>query len=308
MLLDLIATTLQVATPIWLAALGGMYAQRAGVMHLGLEGLMLLGAFASTAILVNGGSLPVALLAAIAVDVAVSVLFWLLITYFGDHILIAGLALSITASGATTFGLVAIFGSPASITAGAGLPHPVQSAHGPLSVLNGLSILAYAAAAASVLSWWVLRRTRFGLRLHAAGDDPFAARSAGVRVERVRLHALAIAGVLCALAGADLALGAIQSFSEDMTAGRGYLAFAAVLLGRASPLGVTAAALFFGAAGALGIRSQLSGGHAIPVQFVLMLPYLLTVIAVSLNAYARHRHKTRAAGPSHDASLREEPQ
>lgn len=307
-MLDIITTSLQVATPIWLAALGGMYAQRAGILHLGLEGLMLIGAFVSVAMLVHQHSVPLALLTAILVDVVVSGLFWLLITQFGGNVVIVGLAVSITAMGATSYALVALYGSTASIAATRGLPHPVHDAPGPLSVLNGLSLLTYVAALASVVSWWILRRTRFGLRLQAAGTDPFAARSAGVRVDRTRLYSLSIAGVLCALAGADLALGSVQSFSEDMTQGRGYLAFAAVLLGRATPVGVAVSAVFFGFASALGIRSQLSTGHVVPVQFVLMLPYVLTIVAVSLSAYAHRRRENRSDGlPEVTARQEQEP-
>ncbi|MFF0794858.1 ABC transporter permease [Streptomyces spiralis] len=308
-MLDIVTITLQVATPVWLAALGGMYAHRAGVMHLGLEGLMVLGAFASVAILLHNGSLLVALLVAAVTDVAVSVLFWVLITYFGTNIMITGLALSMVALAGTSFALVAVFGSSATITTSHGLPRPVEHAHGPLSVLNGLSLLTYVALAVSAVSWWILRRTRFGLRLHAAGNDPFAAASAGVHVARTRLHALMIAGVFSAMAGADLALGAIHAFHENMTQGRGYLAFAAVLLGRASPAGVAAAALFFGLASALGIRSQLSSTNAIPVQLVLILPYAVTIVAMCVSAPhlagVLRNARARLQRGGHDTSSRE---
>ena len=150
-------------------------------------------------------------------------------------------------------------------------------------------MLTFAAIALTVFAWWSIRRTRAGLRLSACGSDPFAARSAGVPVDLYRLGALQIGGLLCALAGTELSLAGVQSFSDNITQGRGYLAFAAVLLGNVAPVGVSVAALFFGFATAFGIQSQLDYNGALPPQFILMLPYAVTVIAISVTAVIKKR-------------------
>ncbi|MBT2226852.1 MULTISPECIES: ABC transporter permease [unclassified Nonomuraea] len=286
---DFIVTCLQAATPIWLAALAGMYAQRSGVIHLGLEGLMVSGAFVATATAIETGSIALALAAAIVVNLTLSLLFWLLITYFKANVMIVGLGLSLTAAGATGYALVVVFGSEAAVQSPIGLPQPLSGLTGPLAPLGDLSVLTFAAIALTWIAWWSIRRTRAGLKLSACGSDPFAARSAGVPVDRYRLAALQIGGFLCALAGTELSLAGVQSFSDNITQGRGYLAFAAVLLGNVAPIGVSVAALFFGFAAAFGIQSQLDFNGTLPPQFVLMLPYIVTIIAISITAVIKKR-------------------
>jgi simple sugar transport system permease protein len=289
---DLLVTCLQAATPIWLAALAGMFAQRSGIMHLGLEGLMLSGAFVATAAAIQTGSITLAISAAIAINLVLSLMFWLLVTHLKGNVLIVGLGLSLTAAGATGYALVAFFDTEAAVQSPIGLPRPLSGLSGPLGPLGPLgelSMLTFAAIALTVLSWWGVRRTRAGLKLSACGSDPFAARSAGVPVGRYRLVALQIAGLLCALAGTELSLAQVQSFSDNISQGRGYLAFAAVLLGGLAPVGVSAAALFFGAAVALGIRSQLDFNGLVPPQFVLMLPYVVTIVAISATTVIKRR-------------------
>ncbi|MEU7749865.1 ABC transporter permease [Nonomuraea sp. NPDC049158] len=286
---DFLATCLQAATPIWLAALAGMYAQRAGVVHLGLEGLIVSGAFTATATALATGSIVLALAAAVAVNLALSLLFWLLITRLKANVMIVGLGLSLTAAGATGYSLVVVFGSGAAVQSPIGLPRPFDWLTGPLAPLGDLSVLTFAAVALSWFAWWSIRRTRAGLRLSACGSDPFAARSAGVPVDRYRLAALLGGGFLCALAGAELSLAQVQSFSEGISQGRGYLAFAAVLLGGVAPVGVSLASLFFGFAAAFGIQSQVDFNDVLPPQFVLMAPYIVTIVAISVTALVNRR-------------------
>jgi ABC-type uncharacterized transport system permease subunit len=286
---DFLVTCLQAATPIWLAALGGMFAQRSGVIHLGLEGLMLSGAFVATATAIKTGSIVAAIAAAILVNSLLSLLFWTLVTHFRANVMIVGLGLSLTAAGATGFAMVAVFHTEAAVQSPIGLPRPLAGLAGSLKPLGGLSVLTFAAIALTWAAWWSLRRTRAGLKLSACGSDPFAARSAGVPVGRYRLMALQIAGLLCALAGTELSLARVQSFSDDISQGRGYLAFAAVLLGGVAPVGVSVAALFFGCAAAFGIESQLLFNGSLPPQFVLMIPYVVTVVATTVTAVIRKR-------------------
>jgi general nucleoside transport system permease protein len=293
-MIELLNTSLQAGTPILLAALGGMFAHRAGVLHLGLEGLMLLGAFVTVATAAKTGSVLTGLVLAIVVDVLVSVVFWVLITYLDANVMITGLALSMSGVGITSYLLEATFGTQGAIQAPRGLPTPVSGAHGVLRVFDNLSVLTWAAVILTAISWFLLRRTRFGLRLAAVGEDPFSARGAGVKNDRMRLLALMIGGALCALAGAELALSSVQSFAENMTQGRGFLAFTAVLLGMRHPIGTAAAALFFGLAEGLGIQSQLGLDHVLPAQFVLMIPYVCTIVAVTVSSVLANR---RGVGP-----------
>jgi simple sugar transport system permease protein len=288
--LELVVLCVQAATPIWLVALGGLLAQRSGVMHLGLEGLMLSGAFVVVATAIATGSLLLGILAAVAVNVVVSLLFWLLITVLRTDVIITGLALSLTSAAATTFALVSVFGSQAAINSPLALPRPLRI-DGPLAPLGSFTVLTYAAVLLTGALWFLFARTRWGLAVSAAGSDPYAARSAGVDVDRTRLAALLAAGALCALAGAELSLANVQTFAENMTQGRGYLAFIAVLLGAVRPLGVAAAALFFGLADGLAIRSQLSLNALVPVQFVQMLPYLCTIVALVVASALMQRRR-----------------
>ncbi|MGW2306990.1 ABC transporter permease [Actinomadura luteofluorescens] len=278
-MVDFLVTCLQAATPIWLAALAGLFAQRSGILHLGLEGLMLSGAFVATATAIRTGSVLAAVGAAIAVNLLLSLLFWVLVTHFKANVLIVGLGLSMTAAGATGYALVAFFDTEAAIESPVGLPRP----------LGGLSVLTFAAFGLTWLSWWTIRRTRAGLKLSACGSDPFAARSAGVPVDLYRMAALQVAGLLCALAGTELSLAQVRSFSDNIAQGRGYLAFAAVLLGGVAPVGVSVAAVFFGSALAFGIQSQLDFNGVLPPQFVLMLPYAATIAAISVTVVIKRR-------------------
>jgi ABC-type uncharacterized transport system permease subunit len=288
-MLGFLITSIQAATPIWLAALGGLLAQRAGVLHLGLEGLMLIGAFTTVAVAIGTGSLLLAIGAATVACLAVSFVFWVLITALRANVIIVGLAISLAAASATTYALVTIFGSQTAIQTAVSLPKPFG---------GHLTILTYLAAVLTGVIWFVLSRTRWGLQLSVSGLDTFAARSAGVNVDRIRLTALLVAGVCCALAGAELSLGTVQSFSENMAAGRGYFAFIAVLLGGVTPVGAALSALLFGAADALGIESQLTLNGFLPTQFVQMTPYLVTIIAmVVAGAAYRRRGMSISATP-----------
>lgn len=150
-----------------------------------------------------------------------------------------------------------------------------------------LSVLVVAMPFVVVALWVLLRRSRFGLRLAACGEHPFAARSVGVSPSRMRLAALMLGGVLCALGGAELALGSLQQFSVNMTAGRGFMAFAAVIFGAGHPFGAAAAALFFSVVESLGIKAQIAFGEALPHDLLLALPYAATVVGVWISGRLR---------------------
>lgn len=288
-MIDFLVAVLRSGTPLIYAAMAGMLAQRAGVWHLGLEGLMIMGACAAVLGAAATGSISLALLIAIGVCLVASLLFWIVIEKLRASPIIAGLGLTGLGLGGTDLAVQAVYGTQGSVRAPIGLPHPQG-----FGEFSSLSILVFLMPVVVFALFLLTRRTRFGLRLAACGEHPFAARSVGADPARMRLIALLAGGVLCALAGAELALGSLQIFSINMTAGRGFMAFSAVIFGAAHPIGSAAAALFFSVVEALGIRAQLTFGNAVPHHFLLMLPYIATIAGIWLSG--RLRGGNRAPG------------
>jgi general nucleoside transport system permease protein len=278
-----LAAAVRVATPLLLAATGETVTERAGVINLGLEGMMLAGALAATlgatavgpwtglALAVLAGMLLAAAFAAVAIGAR------------ADQI-IAGTALTLGAVGLTGTIYRQAYG-----TGGAGLALPTLASV-PIPLLSRIPILGpalfdqpaptYLALVALPVVWWVLFRTRPGLALRATGEGAAIARAAGVRTGLVRTAATMVGGSFAGLAGATLVLAQVGTFAEKMTAGRGYVAIAIVVLGRWHPAGVAVAALLFGAATALQYVFQALG-LAVPYQLFLMLPYVLTLLALA---------------------------
>ncbi len=279
---SLLASTLRVATPLIPGALAGVLAERSGVIDLGLEGKMLLAAFAAGATGATAGSMMLALGAAIAVSVAAS---WLhgfaCVTYRGDQV-VSGMAINIIAAGLTVVLAIAWFhvaGHPPAVADSVRL-HPLLQGDSPLAQ----NALVYLALVLVPAVWWLLYRTRFGLRLRAVGENPYMVEAAGVSVARLRYAALTLNGVLCGLAGSYLTLAQGAAFSPNMTAGRGYMALAAMIFGHWRPVPAFGACLLFGFLDAVAIRLQgatLPGLGAVPVQVIQALPYLLTVVLLA---------------------------
>jgi simple sugar transport system permease protein len=278
-----LAAILQSATPLIYVALGGMIAARAGIWNLGLEGLMIAGACAAVVGTKQTSSVAAGLAIAIAVCMLGSALLWFVIEKLRANPVIAGLGLSGLGLGGTDLAIQSIYGNEGSVHAPLALPQ-LGAWSGDFA---GCSILVVAMPFVVALLWVVLRRTRFGLRLAACGEHPFAARSVGVDPARMRLVALVIGGALCALGGAELALGRLQIFSVGMTAGRGYMAFAAVSFGAMNPIGSAAAATFFSLVEYLGIKGQLVFGNFAPPEVILSLPYIATVLGVWISSRLR---------------------
>jgi ABC-type uncharacterized transport system permease subunit len=299
-LLDFIlvgASALRLAVPVVLAAIGGLYAERSGLVDIGLEGKMLVGAFAAGACAALVGNPWVGLLGGISVAVAVAMMqAFASITLRGNQVVI-GLAVNILASGLTAFLGIAWFqrggqtppldGSSrfSSIT----LPFQDTLSSVPLlgpiykDILGGQTVLTYLALAMVVLTWLIIYRSRYGLRLRACGDKPEAIDTAGVSVTGLRYSAMAINGALCGVAGAYLALVQGGAFFRDMTAGQGYMALAALIFGNWRPGRVLAACLLFAFADAMQGRLQGAAliGFEIPVQLVQAVPYLLTILLLA---------------------------
>jgi len=294
----LVASTLRVSVPLILCALAGSLSERSGVIDLGLEGKMLLTAFATAAVGVTTASLPLALVAALAVGVLLSMLHgYACVSHGGDQVVL-GMAITMTAAGLTVVLGIAWFAQggqtppvPDGLRLGSWLGGAATvvaqvPVAGPALALAffGHHPLVYGALALVAVVWWLLYRTRFGLRLRAAGENPAMVDAAGVSVQALRYQALALNGLLSGLAGAYLVLAQNPSFMPQMTAGRGYMALAALIFGKWHPVGALWACLLFGFLDAVSIRLQgaeLPLLGAVPVQAIQALPYVLTVVLLA---------------------------
>jgi ABC-type uncharacterized transport system permease subunit len=294
----LIASTLRVSVPLILCALAGVLCERSGVIDLGLEGKMLLTAFATATVGVTTGSLALALAAAAAVGLGLSMLHgYACVTHGGDQVVL-GMAITMTAAGLTVVLGIAWFAQggqtppvPDSVRlsdwfggAGAVVAQLPWVGKALSLAFFGHNLMVYGALVLVAAVWWLLYRTRFGLRLRAAGENPTMVDAAGVSVQGLRYQALALNGLLSSLAGAYLVLAQNPSFIPHMTAGRGYMALAALIFGKWHPVGALWACLLFGFLDAVSIRMQgaellLIG--AVPVQAIQALPYVLTVVLLA---------------------------
>ena len=294
----IVASTLRVSVPLILCALAGVLCERSGVIDLGLEGKMLMTAFTTAAVGVTTGSLALALLAAMAVGVALSMLHgYACVSHGGDQVVL-GVAITMTAAGLTVVLGIAWFAQggqtppvPESVRlsgwftgAGAALSQLPFVGKALSLAFFGHNPMVYIALLLVGAVWWLLYRTRFGLRLRAAGENPNMVDAAGVSVKGLRYQALALNGVLSSLAGAYLVLAQNPAFIPHMTAGRGYMALAALIFGKWHPVGALWACLLFGFLDAVSIRLQgvsLPLLGEVPVQAIQALPYVLTVVLLA---------------------------
>jgi simple sugar transport system permease protein len=294
----LFASTLRVSVPLILCALAGTLAERSGVIDLGLEGKMLLSAFAAGSAGAISGSIAVALLAAVVVGVLLSMLHGYACVSRGGDQVVMGMAITMTAAGLTVVLGIAWFQQGGQTPP---LPDSVRLSNwftgaaktlqdipliGNLLALGvlGHNAIVYLSLLLVPAIWWLLYRTRFGLRLRAAGENPAMLEAAGVSIVRLRYAALAGNGVLAAVAGAYLVLAQNPSFIPHMTAGRGYMALAAMIFGKWHPVGALWACLLFGFLDACAIRLQgtaLPLVGVVPVQLIQALPYLMTVVLLA---------------------------
>jgi simple sugar transport system permease protein len=278
-----LAAAVRIATPLLWAATGELVAERAGVINLSVEGAMLAGCLGA-ALGAASGDPWLGVAAALAAGMTVTALFAAIAVWGRADQIIAGTALTLGAVGATGVVYRQAFG-----TAGAGLDLPTFASV-PLPLVSGIPVLGpalfdqpaltYLALLAVPLAGWLLFRTRWGLELRATGEGAEAAHATGVPVRRRQAAALLIAGALAGVAGATLVLAQVGTFAERMTAGRGFIAIAIVVLGRWRPLGVLLASLLFGAANALQFAFQAMGLE-VPYQLLLMLPYLVALVALA---------------------------
>lgn len=290
--------TLRLATPLVLAAMAGLFSERSGVVDIGLEGKMLAACFTSATVAYATGSPWLAMFAAIGVSMVFALIHgFATITHKGDQI-VSGVALNILASGLTIILGLTWFrkgGQTPSLTQegrflSIDLPGAELLANVPVlgpfykELLSGHNILVYLAFALVPVVWWILYRTRFGLRLRAVGENPKAVDTAGISVTGLRYRAVLIGGVLCGIAGTYIAIAHNAAFTRDMTAGAGYIALAALIFGKWRPIGVLMACLLFGFLQSFAMRIEgvpVPGIGAIPVQLIEAVPYILTVVLLA---------------------------
>lgn len=290
---DLFASALRMATPLALAAIGGTICERSGVVNIALEGMMLTGAFFATAATLATGSPWLGVLAAIVSGLLVAAIHAFVSIDLRADQTVSGTAINILALGITGFAMERLYGHPGT-TDPSKMIKPLFDFHnasgGVLGTIwnwiNGILLshtpIVYIAILIAIVAQWALYKTRWGLRLRALGEHPRAADTVGIDVRRGRWVAVLMSGALAGLAGANLTVEQVGSFTENMTNGRGYIALAANIFGRWTPVGSYLASLLFGFADALqiklqGFRAQIN----IPPQFFLMLPYVLTVIVLA---------------------------
>jgi general nucleoside transport system permease protein len=287
---NLLQPGLQLAAPIVLAAIGGLFSYRAGIFNIALEGFMLVGAYFAVKGTAVFGSVWAGLALGVVSAVVMAGLMGAFVLFMKADEVIVGIALNLLAFGLTTY----LLNSGASAGAGfldlnSGLPSFSVPGLSQVPVIKEIfdnrDPLVWVSWISVPIAAFVLRRTLFGLRLRAAGEAPLSARAAGVPVTAMKFWSFLISGLFCGLAGAQLSLGAVHLFSENMTSGRGIIAFAAVIFGAGAPLVVGLAGLMFGLAQALAGVLQIN--TTFPPQFVLMTPYVFAIVVLALGGKRR---------------------
>jgi ABC-type uncharacterized transport system permease subunit len=297
-LLQMLDATMRLATPLLLACLAGLYSERAGIFDIGLEGKMLAAAFLSAAIAAVTGNVWLGLLAGIGASLLLSLIHGLASITFRGNQLISGVAINFLAAGLTVVIAQSWFaqgGRTPQLTGNARF-NPIELPFadalrdvpvlGPIyyELISGHTILVYVALAMVPLTWWILYRTRFGLRLRAVGENPAAVDTAGISVIGLRFAAVGICGILCGIAGAYLATALQAGFVKDMSAGRGFIALAALIFAKWRPWYALYACLLFGFLQAMSLRPDVIErvlSFKVNGQLLDVLPYILTVVILA---------------------------
>ena len=268
-------STIRLSTPLILAALGGLFSERSGVINIALEGLMLAGAFTAAAVTYATGSPWIGLLGGMAAGLAIAAIHAVACIRFRADQVVTGTAINILMIGVPGFLSGAFF-----LSSGSTPQIPKDHLLPQSPVAYAVAILALVAAV-----WYVLNNTPFGLRLRSVGEKPEAADAAGVSVSRLRYSGVLLAGMLAGLGGAYLSIGQSSLFTRNMTAGRGFIALAALIFGKWRPVETLLACLLFAFTEAVSIQMQgavkLPSGEDIPVQFINMVPYVLTIVVLA---------------------------
>ena len=296
-IIQIFDSSIRLATPLIFAALAGLFSERAGIFDIGLEGKMLVSAFLAAAVASTSGSVWIGLLAGIIASLLFSAIHGMASITFRGNQLISGVAINFLAAGMTVLVAQSWFAQGGRTPSLSGnsrfdpivLPFANELSQlpyvGPIysELISGHTVLVYLAILAVPSAWWILFRTTFGLRLRAVGENPEALDTAGVSVIKTRYLAIIICGILCGLSGAYLSTGLSAGFVKDMSAGRGYIALAALIFAKWRPWYILTACLLFGLLEAISNRYQNIEilDIILPVQFMQTLPYLLTVIILA---------------------------
>lgn len=276
--LSLIFSAIRLATPLIFAALGGMFSERSGIINIALEGLMLAGAFTAAVATFELNNSYLGMLCGMAAGGVLALVYAIAVIKFEANQVVAGTAINLLMLGLPQLISGAVYDSSGST------PQIAKEFLLP-EFFNRISIASILAFALIPVCWYVLYKTPFGLRLRATGENPAAADAAGVNVIRLRYFAVILSGILAAAGGAYLSIGQSSLFTRGMTAGRGFIALAALILAKWKPVPVLFACLFFGLTEALTIQIQgvfkLPSGEDIPVQFIQIIPYVLTIIVLA---------------------------
>lgn len=302
--LILVFSTIRLTTPLLLAALGGMFSERAGVINIALEGLMLAGAFTAAAVTATTGSVFIGVLVGVVAGVALAAVHAVACIQFKADQVVSGTAINIL-----MLGLPQLLSGAFFLSTGSTPQIPKENLLPTLNTFLGtqaldISLASIVAFALVPVSWYVLFRTPFGLRLRAVGENPAAADAAGVGVNQMRYTAVLISGALAALGGAYLSIGQSSLFTRNMTAGRGFIALAALIFGKWKPVPTMLACLLFGFTEALTNQIQgapwakLPSGEDIPTQFIQIIPYVLTIIVLA--GFIGHSRAPRALGQPYE--------
>lgn len=281
-LVGLIAATLRVATPLIYGTLGELFSERSGVLNLGIEGTMFLGAFVGFAAASLSGSLWIGLLAAIIAGLLAGLLMALLSVRLGVNQHVAGLGITLLTTGLSLYAFRVIFGEnkvPPSIES-----FPMLSILPETHILAPITnqyLLTFIGLALIPVVWWIINKTRFGLQIRAVGENPEAADAAGLNVYAIRTAALAIGGSLMAVGGAFLTMAQLGSFTFGIIAGRGWVCIALIIFANWKAVNVLWGALIFGGVQALQLRLQTLG-FKLPYELFLSLPYVVTIIALTI--------------------------
>ena len=281
---DFYAAALRVSTPLLLAAIGGIVAERAGIVTFGMEGMMLMGCFVGVAAAFATKSILIGFAAAMLAGVLIAMLYGIMIIPLRANQIVSAVALNLMVVGLTSFMNTLFFGlaaDPVRVSKLQPLEIPLLSKIPLIGPIFFRQLpLVYLAYLLVPVIWFLLFRTTWGLKIRSVGEHPHAADTVGISVYKVRFASLVITGMLSGLAGAFLSLGQVGQFMENMTGGRGFIAYTAIVFGKWSPFGALLGCLLFGTADAFQLRLQALGIKLVPYQFLVALPYLVTLVVL----------------------------
>lgn len=295
--LDVLSAMMRIATPVMLAALGGLMCHKAGLVNIAMEGMMLLGSFGAIVFVqIFAGNVLMGYLGAVLFSTLIALLLAVVVLKFNANQIIASIAINLLAAGVTAFLLHAAFGTKGSLTPD--VINKIPPVNIPFlenipvinELFNNQYPLVYVTIIMAVVLTLLLYKTPYGLNLRSVGESESAAQTAGLNVKRIQLGAFIWSGVLCGLAGAYLSTSMVSEFTENMVQGRGFTAFTAIAFADGNPVVSSLVALLFGFAEALGIRIELAG-VGLSSQIIQMFPYILALIVLTISAFVRARRR-----------------